>query len=262
MNVVWRDGSIVERRPDRQPGLACWGLFTTVGCDLGRPFLWSRHERRLTASLVALGVEQGVRLPTEPEVCHFLDAGGFDGSTRLRVVAFRIDEATWSVEASATPCAVEGAMQAPARLITDRWTAPPPLVGHKTLSRLPWEVARERAHRSGFDDVLLVDSADNLLETSTANIWVVHGGIAKTPRAPVQCLPGVMRGWLLEHLENAGLAPEICDLTTSDLATADEIWLSNAVVGVRRVASVDSHRWTVWPRFDSLEDLGVPAPGW
>jgi branched-subunit amino acid aminotransferase/4-amino-4-deoxychorismate lyase len=262
MNFVWRDGKIVDGQPDRQPSLACWGLFTTVGCDLGRPFLWSLHEQRLRSSLLDLGAEKEPRMPTEQEICLFLDAGGFDGSARLRVVASRIDGSAWSVEASATPCLDVGAKLAPTNLTIDRWLAPPPLIGHKTLSRLPWDLAREQAHHSGFDDAFLVDSEGNLLETSTANIWVIQGGAAKTPRAPKQCLPGIMRGWLLDHLEIAGLVPKICDLTTSDLATADEIWLSNAVVGVRRVASVDGYRWTAWPRFEALVDLGVPAPGW
>jgi branched-subunit amino acid aminotransferase/4-amino-4-deoxychorismate lyase len=262
MNLVWRDGRIVKGWPDRQPSLACWGLFTTVGCDLGRPFLWPFHERRLRASLLDLGAEKELRVPTEQEVCLFLDAGGFDGSTRLRVVASRVEGASWRVEVSATPCVDVGAALTPTRLTVERWLAPPPLVGYKTLSRLPWDLAREQARHSGFDDVLLIDSKEHLLETSTANIWVVHDGVAKTPCAPERCLPGVMRAWLLDHLEGAGLAPEVCDLTISDLATADEIWLSNAVVGIRRVASVDSYRWTAWPRFEAMVDLGVPAPGW
>jgi branched-subunit amino acid aminotransferase/4-amino-4-deoxychorismate lyase len=209
-----------------------------------------------------LGAEESVRLPTEEDLALLLDAGGWLGSARLRVVAWRTGGATWSIEASATPHVDIGATLEPARLTIDRWLAPPPLTGHKTLSRLPWDLAREKAVQSGYDDALVVDSANNVLETSTANIWVVHGNAVKTPHAPTQCLPGVMRGWLLEHLDAAGLEPKVCTLSTANLAVADEIWISNALIGVRRVCGLDAQRWDAWPRFESLTNLGVPAPGW
>lgn len=109
---------------------------------------------------------------------------------------------------------------------------------------------------------MLVDVAGHLLETSIANVLVVRDGVVRTPHAPDCCLPGVMRAWLLEHLGRAGLSAEACELTVIDLATADEVWLSNAVIGVRRVGSVGDQRWQEWPRFGSLADLGIPAPGW
>jgi branched-subunit amino acid aminotransferase/4-amino-4-deoxychorismate lyase len=209
-----------------------------------------------------LGAEDGVRLPTEDDLMLLLDAGGLRESARLRVVSWRTNGASWSVEASAEPWFDTGAILEPVRLTVDRWLAPPPLRGHKTLSRLPWDLARENANRSGYDDALLVDSADNVLETSTANVWVVRDDAVMTPHAPKQCLPGIMRGWLLEHLMAVDLAPRVCDLTTGDLASADEVWLSNALIGVRRVGRLDDLRWGGWPRFETLRDLGIPAPGW
>jgi branched-subunit amino acid aminotransferase/4-amino-4-deoxychorismate lyase len=262
MSVVWRDGQMVEGRPGHPPGQSCWGLFTTVGCDLGRPLLWPRHEQRLVSSLSGLAAGRGIRLPTEHDLGLLLEIGGLDKSARLQVVARRMEDAVWGVEASASPWDGVGANLVPARLTVERWMAAPPLAGHKTLSRLPWDLAGETARRSGFDDTLLVDSANNLLETSVANVWVVSDDVARTPDAPTRCLPGVMRGWLLEHLATVGLTPEVSALTADDLAEADEIWLSNALIGVRRVASVDDQRWTEWPRFETLTELGVPAPGW
>jgi branched-subunit amino acid aminotransferase/4-amino-4-deoxychorismate lyase len=58
------------------------------------------------------------------------------------------------------------------------------------------------------------------------------------------------------------MSAEVCELTVDDLASADEVWLSNAVIGVRRVGAVGDQRWPEWPRFESLLDLGIPAPGW
>lgn len=262
MSVVWRDGRICEGRKAEIPGVSGWGAFTTAGCDRCRPLLWSRHLGRLTASLEVLGAGDAVRLPTEPEMCQLLADCGFRGAACLRVLARRVEDSVWCVEASASPCGVVGPALSPARLTVERWPSAPPLVGHKTLARLAWDLARERARSAGFDDALLVDAKGNLLETSIANVFVLRDEVARTPIAPARCLPGVMRGWLLDHLGRAGLSVEVGELTIDDLVAAEEIWLSNAVIGLRRVASVDRQRWREWPRFGSLADLEIPAPGW
>jgi len=243
-------------------GSAHWGAFTTAGCDQGSPLLWPRHIRRLAESLVELGADNAVGLPTDQDVRELLDAAGLDGPARVRVVARRVESSKWIIEASAMSCDAVGPRVEPARLAICRWTSAPPLAGHKTLARLAWDLARERAQQKGFHDALLVDSADNLLETSIANVWVLADGAVRTPRAPDRCLPGVMREWLLENLGRTGLLAEASGLTLSDLVTADEVWLSNAVAGVRRVGEIDEQRWREWPQFDLLDELGIPAPGW
>ena len=209
-----------------------------------------------------MGADNALVLPTENELCELLDAAGLNGPARLRVVARRVNPLLWNIEASATSCDAVGPELQPARLTVQRWPSAPPLAGHKTLARLAWDLARERAQQKGCDDALLIDSGDNLLETSGANVWVMRDGAVRTPRAPDVCLPGVMRDWLLENLGRAGLVAEACELTLLDLVTADEVWLSNSVVGVRRVGAVGDQRWREWPRFGLLGNLGTPAPGW
>lgn len=262
MSVVWRNGHIGEGRANGAAGSAQWGAFTTAGCDQGKPLLWPRHIRRLAESLVELGADSAVSLPTDQDVCELLDAAGLDGPARVRVVARRIESSKWNIEASAMSCDAVGPRVEPVRLAICRWASAPPLAGHKTLARLAWDLARERAQQTGFDDALLVDSADNLLETSVANVWVLTDGAVRTPRAPDRCLPGVMREWLLENLGRTGHLAVVSELTLLDLVTANEVWLSNAVAGVRRVGEIDEQRWREWPEFDRLDDLWIPAPGW
>ena len=168
----------------------------------------------------------------------------------------------WTIEASAWVAEEVGPDAPPVRLFLQQWPAAPPLVGHKTLARLPWDLAREVARREGADDALLVDEAGHVLETAIANVWLCRGHDVWTPPAPARCLPGIMRGWLLEHTAALGLQVLECDLTEADLLDADELWISNAVGGVRRVASVAGREWRSWPFFEDLTKLGVPAPGW
>ena len=261
MKVVWCDGQIREQRAAGSSTSAGWGVFTTVGCDHGRPLLWTRHNSRLDSSLDLLGAPEGLQLPTERDLSRLLKASGLDGPARIRVEARRVEPSSWLIEASAAPCGSVGPASSPAKLAVHRWTSAAPLAGLKVLARRRWDLAREAAEAEGRDDALLVDAADRLLETSIANIWVVSGHAARTPPAPDRCLPGVMRCWLLENLERCGLVEER-DLGLPDLLAADEVWLSNAVIGVRRVQEVEDRKWRGSPRFDLTKALGVPAPGW
>ena len=261
MIIRWRNGRI-EDEPAEAAAPTDWGAFTTAGCDRGRPLLWSRHLLRLSATLANLGAVNDPVLPTEIELCDLLDAAGLEGPARVRVVARRVDPLLWNIEASASSCDAVGPETRPTRLMVQQWPSAPPLAGHKTLARLPWDLAREKAQQQGYDDVLLTDSEDNLLETSVANVWVLKNGVLRTPPAPDRCLPGVMRGWLLENLHRADLVAEVGELALDDLVSAEEVWLSNAIVGVRRVGGIGEEQWRDWPRFDLLNNLGVPAPGW
>jgi branched-subunit amino acid aminotransferase/4-amino-4-deoxychorismate lyase len=236
-------------------------VFTTIGCDHGRPLLWEPHRMRLLSSLTAIGAEQ-VDLPTRDEICELLQVSNLTGPARLRIVARRVDGSAWTVEAYADSCTPVGPTAPPMRLKKEHWPSAPPLAGHKTLARLAWDLAREGAQRAGYDDALLLDAAGNVLETSVANVFVLKNGVARTPHAPKHCLPGVMRGWLLDHLGTAGVSTVAGDVAVADLTTADEIWLTNAVIGVRRVVAVDRREWIDWPCFSSLARVGIPAPGW
>ena len=261
---VWRDGSVVDARA-AAPMWVGWGVFTTVGCDNGRVLAWDRHIARLARSLVALGADSSLTLPERADLEAMLARDGIDGPARLRVVARRrAHDVPWSVEASAMPVPAHqvGPDATPQRLRVARWEAAPPMTGHKTLARLAWDHARETVRAQGADDALLVDAAGRLLETSVANVFVRHSERLATPPAPGRCLPGVLRGWLLEHASTIGFEAVERDVTLDEVEAADEVWLTNAVLGVRRVGSVNDRTWHRWDGFARLRTAGLPAPGW
>lgn len=262
MNPTWRDGRLVQEGVRRDRPGAGWGVFTTVGCDAGRPLLWPWHLERLSASLSRLGAGDGIRLPDEDELGRLLASDGLEGPARVRVVGRAGIDSLWSVVATAVGLEEYGPALPPSRLAIQRWPGVPSMVGHKMLNREKWDVARERALKKGADDALLVDASGHVLETSVANVWVRHNDVLLTPPAPDRCLPGVMRRWVLEAVGPLSLQVRESDIGVDDVAAADEVLVSNAVVGVRRVARVVDRRWSEWPLFERLIEVGVPAPGW
>ncbi len=260
--LIWRDGRLVEAEPP-SAGEAAWGAFTTVGCAGGRPLLWEHHEARLEAALRVLRPDLGAGLPGLPELEELLAARGLSGPTRLRVVATLLAGGeAWTVGAHAAPAASCGPGVPPVRLAVEHWPGIPPLAALKTISRLPWDLARRKALAAGAGDALLVTRDGQVLEATVANVFALFGRRLVTPPADGRCLPGVMRAWLLEAAPRLGLDPLEEPLSLDRLREADEVWLTGSVAGVRRVSAVGERSWETWPVWERLAPLGVPAPGW
>ncbi len=116
----------------------------------------------------------------------------------------------------------------PVELVIDDVPVDPasPYLAHKTSRREVYEHARARHPGSG--DVVLVNSAGRVTETTVANLLVRLGDSWFTPPVGDGCLPGVGRRLELE----AGRVSER-SLTVADLRAADEIHVVNSARGRR-----------------------------
>ena len=112
----------------------------------------------------------------------------------------------------------------PVRLVIDDVPvdAADPMLYHKTTARKPYEERRDRHPEA--DDVVLVNAAGEVTETTIANLLVRLDGTWCTPPLDSGCLPGVYRECLLER----GAVVER-RLTPTDLRTADELAVVNSV---------------------------------
>ncbi len=105
-----------------------------------------------------------------------------------------------------------------------------PSLQHKTTRRAFHDRAYAEGRRQGFDDIIFTNEHGHITEGAIHNIFVRHGAQWRTPPSSDGLLPGVYRRHLL------ATHPEIIEanLTPEDLRNADEIWLTNAVRGIRR----------------------------
>ncbi len=107
---------------------------------------------------------------------------------------------------------------------------------HKTTRRALYDTAIRKAREQGYVDALFVNEHDMVTEGAIHNIVVRHGMHWRTPPLTAGVLPGVYRAHLLQTMP--GLVED--NLTPEQLRGADEIWLTNAVRGMRRVSLVES----------------------
>lgn len=86
------------------------------------------------------------------------------------------------------------------------------------------------------DDIVFFDHEQNVLEASTSNIFVVlDESTIITPKVSSMVLEGVTRLKLIEYLKSAKYNLIESDISKSELESCREIWLTNAIQGIRLV---------------------------
>lgn len=104
-------------------------------------------------------------------------------------------------------------------------------LGHKTTHRAVYDAAVRAARAEGYTDALFFNDSGMLTEGAVHNIFLRHDNQWSTPPLSAGVLPGVYRAHLLATLASV----QERDLALDDLFSADEILLTNAVHGARKV---------------------------
>jgi 4-amino-4-deoxychorismate lyase len=122
------------------------------------------------------------------------------------------------------------------RLCETRLGANPALAGLKTLNRLESVLARAEWSDGRVWEGLMRDADDNLVGGTMSNLFVRRGPLLYTPMLDRCGIAGVMRRWVLEQANALGLRAVEGRVRWEDLGRADEVFMTNAVVGVVPVA--------------------------
>jgi branched-subunit amino acid aminotransferase/4-amino-4-deoxychorismate lyase len=109
----------------------------------------------------------------------------------------------------------------------------------KSLSYADNVLARLEARRRGADDAVLLNTAGEVCCASAANLFVVKGGTLVTPSVESGALPGITRRCLLGLAAARGLTVREASVLPEDLWAADEAFITNTVIGVAGLASVE-----------------------
>lgn len=94
--------------------------------------------------------------------------------------------------------------------------------------------ALHRAQRRGKDEALLFNDRAELISACCANVFIVRGGVVRTPPPASGARRGVIRELVLQRI-----TVEERSLFVGDALEADEIFLTNSWMGVMPVATVN-----------------------
>lgn len=105
----------------------------------------------------------------------------------------------------------------------------------KSNNYLLYTMAAGYARDNGWDDCLVLNSHERIADSTIANLFYVKGGVVYTPPLGEGCVAGVMRRYLLETLPDRGIRVEERAVTVEALEDAEEVFLTNAMRGIRWV---------------------------
>ncbi len=126
------------------------------------------------------------------------------------------------------------------------------LAGVKNLNYLAYLLARQQAKQKGADEVLFVDHGGCLCEGSTTNLFFMKGNTLHTPCECLPLLDGITRQYVLQIAESEGIpTTEGCHSVT-DLLMADEAFLTNSLIELVPILSVDQTPLATGPIVERL----------
>ncbi|MET0465487.1 MAG: aminotransferase class IV [Chitinophagaceae bacterium] len=111
----------------------------------------------------------------------------------------------------------------------------------KSANYLPYAMAARFAKQQQWNDCLVLNAEGNIADTSIANVFLVKGDKFITPDTAQGGVAGVMKQYLIEKMQASGLTVEERAVSPEDALDADEIFLTNAMNGIRWVGSLENN---------------------
>ncbi len=229
------------------------GVFEGIRFYAATPFLLDDHLRRLRASARCLALEVPLTDLALVELCREAIArfGAPDGYLRLIVTrgrgALGVSPDTCerpTVVLIAAPLRLYPAQlyEHGVRVVTAslRRAAPdalPPQV--KSLNYLTSVLAAVEARARGAHEALLLNAAGEIAECTADNLFLVSGGVVRTPPASAGALRGITRDHVAALLAADGVPVQETTLVPADAWTAEEAFLTGTGAEVVPIAAID-----------------------
>lgn len=115
--------------------------------------------------------------------------------------------------------------------------------GLKTLNALPYVIAAKERANAKEDELVLLNSKNEIVEASSSNIFLVIGNKVITPSLDSGCLDGIMRRVIINKLKSKHFEVEIRNVLLQELDQANEVFISNAITGIQWIASYKKKRF-------------------
>ncbi len=214
-----------------------------------KPFLLDHHLRRLRSSLAGIALAFDFEAcPLEPIIaeglgrCEFSDAMIYLQITRGVAPRSHVIPAgmkpTVVMTFKALPVIPDELRRTGVQVITTvdtRWAN----CYIKAVTLLPNVLAKNEAIRRGCYDAIFVTAAGEVRECTSANLFVIQGGIIRIPPRTQSILHGVTQGYLLDLV--ASLAIEVREepIDVPSLRSADEVFMSGTASEVLAITTID-----------------------
>jgi branched-chain amino acid aminotransferase/4-amino-4-deoxychorismate lyase len=224
------------------------GLFETILYEVGKLHHFGGHADRMIRGCVVLGLPAPDAQVLEIVAMDAVQAAGLAdrrAAVRLTWTAGsggrgldRPDAPHPRLIASAAP---SPRPTTPASLVTVsiRRNEGSPASRIKSLNYLDNVLARRTARQAGADEALMLNNRGEIAGAAVANLFWFEGDALLTPSLECGVLDGIMRGLIIAEARRVGIQVTEIAAFPERLAGARGMFLTNSLIGVRAVESLD-----------------------
>ena len=227
------------------------GLFETIKVKAGRLLLEQYHFERLLAGVRLLQFEPSPFFTAEKlagQILELCKKNGHQALARVRLVVFRGDGGlydpvnyrpnyiiqTWALPAGGSELNENGLV---IDIFPEGRKSCDALANLKSNNYLLYVLAALYARGHQLNDCLVLNNYGRIADSTIANLFYCKRGQLYTPPLTEGGVAGVMRRHLLQVLPGIGLPVQEKETSPEDLEDADEVFLTNALKGIRWVRS-------------------------
>nr|WP_294904010.1 aminotransferase class IV [uncultured Lacibacter sp.] len=230
------------------------GLFETMRFHKGAIPLWNLHWKRLSESMPQLYFQFPAHFTEtllKAEVERVVRKNNAEGSARVRITVFKGEGGIWEQPSSSFHYLIqcwplannvvrmnENGLEV--GVFEDGKKSCDKFSNLKTNNYLLYTLAAQFARKEKLNECFVLNQYGRLCDATIANVFCIKNNSIYTPRLEEGCISGVMRRYLLDQLSSAGYNVKEGAYLPSEIEAADEVFLTNAMNGIRWVKSFGS----------------------
>jgi branched-chain amino acid aminotransferase len=100
-------------------------------------------------------------------------------------------------------------------------------------------LAKVESKKAGYDEAILLDSRGGVCEGTGENVFVVKDDVIATPGHAASILDGISRKSVIQIAGDLGYQVDVRDVARSELALADEVFLTGTAAELVPVREID-----------------------
>ena len=231
------------------------GLFESVKIINGKPFNLEAHLKRLFSASALLDLQINASKKDFINNIDFLiKENKITKGGNLKIIVFREEGGKFLPENNSTSFLIMSKESEnnlfklnknglDLGLFRDQLKPKGELSNYKSISALQSIICSLDARKKAKEDCLMFNPENNIVESSNSNVFYVRNRLIYTPKLLEGCVDGTMRNCIL-NLKNLDFNIIETEVRTEDILDADEVFLSNAISGIRWVSSIEDRKFS------------------
>ena len=231
------------------------GLFESVKIINGKPFNLDAHLKRLFSASLLLHLEINVsRNDFQDDIELLIRENKIKKGGNLKILVFREEGGKYLPENNQASSLIMSETSEKNSfnlnkkglelgLFKTQLKPMNKLSNYKTISALQSVMCSLDSRQKAKDDCLMFNTENRIIESANSNIFYVKNNIIFTPQLREGCVDGTMRNCILS-LKDLDYKIVENEVKIGDILEAEEVFLTNAIQGVRWVSHIKEQQFT------------------